>query len=104
MKVADPNRFDGVIEICPSEGEWEAIPNDYGYGNDNYRSLGLADMAAAIQENRPHRASGDLSLHVLEVMEGLVHSAEHEGAMATIESRCERPAPLAPNLKIGDIA
>ena len=35
----------------------------------NLRSLGLADMAAAIRADRPHRASGELALHVLEVME-----------------------------------
>ncbi len=104
MKVADPNRFDGVIEICEPEGEWQALPGTHGYGDDNYRSLGLADMAAAIRESRPHRASGELSLHVLEVMQGLVHSAEHGSETVTIDSRCERPAPLALGLKTGEIA
>lgn len=104
MKVADPNRFDGTIEICPPEGDWEEMPGDHGYGDDNYRSLGLAEMAAAIQEDRPHRASGELALHVLEVMAGLVHSAEHEGERVVIDSRCDRPAPLAIHLKTGEIA
>ncbi len=104
LKVADPNRFDGFIEYCPPEGVWEELVKTHGYGDDNYRSIGLADMVAAIREGRPHRASGDLSLHVLEVMEALVQSAEDNGVAMSIESRCPRPAPLQPGLAVGEIA
>ena len=51
-------------------------------------------MAAAIRQGRPHRASGALALHVLEVMEGLARSAE-TGAFVEIATRPERPRPLA---------
>ena len=36
----------------------------------------MVDMAYAIEEGRSNRASGDMALHVLEVMEGILRSAE----------------------------
>ncbi len=47
----------------------------------------------AILENRPHRASGDLALHVLEVMEAF-ETASREGRAVAITTPVERPAPL----------
>jgi hypothetical protein len=55
--------------------------------------LGLADMASAINEGRPHRADGALAYHVLEVGLGLLEAAETRSCRAVI-STCERPAPL----------
>jgi predicted dehydrogenase len=100
--VPDPNRFDGKVRCLAPGGEWQAMPASHGYGDGNYRIIGLVDMAAAIREGRPHRASGDLALHVLEVMEGLTGAAEN-GSAVTIASRPERPAPLKPGLAVGEI-
>jgi predicted dehydrogenase len=52
---------------------------NYPLGNPviaNYRSLGLAEMANAIAEGRPHRCSGRFALHALAVMLGIIESAE----------------------------
>jgi predicted dehydrogenase len=52
---------------------------NYPAGNPviaNYRSLGLAEMANAIVEGRPHRCSGRFALHALAVMLGIIESAE----------------------------
>ncbi len=57
------------------------------------RVIGVADMATAIRERRPHRANGDLAYHVLEVMEAFQRSSD-AGRHITIESRPERPEPL----------
>ena len=40
--------------------------------------IGVADMAHAIRSGRPHRASGDLAFHVLEVMEAFQRSSDEE--------------------------
>ncbi len=40
------------------------------------RALGLVEMAEAIQENRPHRCSGEHAAHVIEIMEGLQTSSD----------------------------
>jgi hypothetical protein len=59
-------------------------------------------MAQAIRANRPHRASGALALHALEVMEAFQTSSD-SGAPVEISSRPERPAPLPANLTVGEL-
>lgn len=94
MVVPDPNRFDGAPEVLPARGDWAEVPVTQPHGDGNYRSLGLADMAQAIREDRPHRASGALALHVLEVMEAIL-TAGAEGRAIDLTTSCDRPAPLA---------
>jgi hypothetical protein len=50
-------------------------------------------MAEAIVEGRPHRASQDLTYHVLDVMHG-IHDASASGKYCQIQSTCERPTPV----------
>jgi hypothetical protein len=59
----------------------------------NYRTSGLADMAVAITEGRPHRCSMELALHAVDVMTGLLHSGE-TGKFVAMQTTCERPAAL----------
>jgi predicted dehydrogenase len=103
LAVPDPNRFGGTVELLEPGKAWVAMPTTHGYADGNYRSIGLVDMAQALREGRPHRASGELALHVLEVMTGLIAAAEEDRSIE-IESRCERPSPLAPGLAVGVIA
>ena len=53
----------------------------------------MLDMAVALQTGVVHRASGALALHVLEVMHGILESAE-VGQRIEIQSRPSRPATL----------
>lgn len=76
------------------------MPVEQPYAEGNYRSLGVADMALGILDNRPHRANGDLALHVLEVMEAFEHAAR-DGNIVEIKTPVERPAPLSDNLRDG---
>ena len=94
MAVPDPNRFDGAVRSSNGKGDWAELPASHGYGDGNYRSIGVADMAQGIRRGRPHRASGALAYHVLEVMEAFERSSD-TGRFVGIESRCERPAPLS---------
>jgi len=61
----------------------------------NYRTAGLADMALSIMEGRPHRCALDLSLHVIDVLTGILASCE-SAAPVVMQTRCERPAALGP--------
>ncbi len=98
--VPDPNRFDGEIQLLKTGGEWEPVPTDMPYGDGNYRSIGLADMALALRQGRPHRAGGALALHVLEVIEAFVASAD-AGRRIAIETPVARPTPLSDSLAGG---
>ena len=59
-------------------------------------------MATAIVIGRPHRASGALAFHVLEVMEAF-HISSDEGRRVKIGSRVERPAMMLPGREAGQI-
>ena len=45
-------------------------------GDREARGLGIDELAAALAEGRPHRASGELALHVLATAEAIVRAAE----------------------------
>jgi predicted dehydrogenase len=59
----------------------------------NYRMLGLADLACALKEGRAPRASGDLALHVLEVMEAILTAGE-TGSAQMIVGAASQPKEL----------
>jgi predicted dehydrogenase len=91
--VPDPNWFGGEVRLFQAAGDWREVEHHRRYADDNYRVIGVADMAHAIRENRPHRASGALALHVLEVMEAFGTSSD-ERRVIPIATRPERPALL----------
>jgi predicted dehydrogenase len=93
LRVPDPNTFGGPIYVKRFRDEaWSEIPL-LKHFPDNSRGLGVTDMAEAIDEKRPHRASGDLAYHVLDVMHG-VHDASVSGKYYDVPSTCARPEPL----------
>ena len=101
LSVPDPNRFDGPI-FLKEKGvdEWREIPHTHHHSFG--RGLGLADMASAIRSGRPHRASGDLAFHVLDIMLAFHESAELKQTVS-LQSSCQRPAPLPTDLEPGKI-
>jgi predicted dehydrogenase len=104
LLVPDPNWFGGEVKIAKPRAEsWEDVPVTLPYADANYRSLGVAEMAQAILTGRPHRASGDLALHVLEVMEAF-EVASKEERVVDIRTTVARPAPLAESMKEGKLA
>ncbi len=102
MLVPDPNRFDGAVQVSQKKGDWTAVPEIHLYGDGNYRMLGLADMAQAIVTGRPHRASDELSLHVLEIMDAILRSAK-SGRRIELKHPSERPAPMRHDLAFGQL-
>jgi hypothetical protein len=50
-------------------------------------------MVAAIRQDRPHRANGEMAFHVLDLMQSF-EDASTSGQHIEIQSRCERPAAL----------
>jgi predicted dehydrogenase len=93
LRVPDPNTFGGPVLLKRGTADaWSEIPLVGGWP-ENSRGLGVADMASAIAENRPHRASGELASHVLELMHGF-HDASASGSYYNVESVCTRPEAL----------
>ena len=105
MLVPDPNFFGDAPQITERDSDWQELDiSAHPFGMPNrtlrsgmqvadYRIIGLLDMAAALHLGRPHRANGDLALHVLEVLDAFERSSV-EGRHVMIETPCERPEPL----------
>lgn len=94
LSLPDPNFFAGPVLLRRFAGEFKEIPLTHGF-TANSRGLGLAEMASAIRENRPHRASGEMALHVLDVMNGVLESSR-SGSYYQPITTCLRPEPLPP--------
>jgi predicted dehydrogenase len=105
MRLGDPDTFGGVIATATGQSDWletDTASNTFGRKNwpienpqfANYRGLGLAEMARAIIEGRPHRASVEVSLHTLAVMSAIVESAEQRNSIDVAEV-CRRPEAFA---------
>ena len=89
---ADPERRPENVET-----PWPVSPNAHPFNSishaENPRGIGLVDMVYALHNNRAPRASGEMALHSLEVMECILRSsAEHK--FCELESTFQTPAPL----------
>jgi predicted dehydrogenase len=90
LKVPDPNTFGGPVLLKRYDAkEWSEIPLSHGF-HENSRGLGLVDMIYALQNNREHRANGQLASHILDIMHGF-HDASNESAHYFLNSPCNQP-------------
>jgi predicted dehydrogenase len=93
LSVPDPNTFGGPVRLkLAGDQEWRDAPLTHGY-TENSRGLGASDMALGIAEGRPHRASGQLALHVLDLMES-AQEAYETAQYVKLRTSVTRPAPL----------
>lgn len=73
---------------------YNPVSNVYN-GGVNMRGTALDDMAHAISDGRPHRATGGLAVHLVEVIGAFDKSAE-TGLPIKIEHSCECPDAFYP--------
>lgn len=106
LHIPDPNFFDGEVRVTRRADPAPLPAWDHPLGPPNretnngksvadYRASGLADMALAIAEGRPHRCNDELALHVVEVMTAILQSGE-EGRFVPMTTTCARPEALDP--------
>jgi predicted dehydrogenase len=101
LSVPDPNRFDGEVQLLRAgKREWETVPA--AHSDQVGRGIGVADMAYGIAYDRPHRASGALAFHVLDVMQSFAEASD-AGRHVAISSGTSAPAPLPPGLTTGEL-
>lgn len=97
LAVPDPNTFGGPVQIRGViGGDWRDLPLKKS-AIPQQRGIGLADMLSATLHGRPHRASANGALHVLEQMSGILRSSDERRSI-DITSPYERPAPLRSGL------
>ena len=99
----DPNTFGGEVMLKQYfDKDFNLYPLT-GIYSENSRGIGLSDMANCIIEGRcNNRASGNLGLHVLEIMEA-IHKSSDEKREIDLISSCEIPNPLSIDLTKGEV-
>ena len=108
MIVPDPNMFGGSVYVCKKLGKpWkEYKTNKMPLGrinirsqssranesptNANYRGAGLAEMAYAIENKKINKCNGELSLHVLDIIQSTM-KASKTGIPQKIKTKCKMP-------------
>lgn len=88
LVVPDPNHFDGRPRLRrQGDADWVDVADAAGYVGAS-RGVGVIDMMGS-----SNRASADVALHVLDVMESLTRAAT-EMVPVPIDSTVERPPPV----------
>jgi len=86
----DPNAYTGPVALrAGRKSEPREVPLPEGFPAWG-RGLGVAELAQAIRENRPPRASGDLMYHVLDIMHAIRDASGKERHLR-LDSGCPRP-------------
>ena len=103
--------FGGPIKVSLSEGGmWKEysteemklvktnIFNKSGRSNEastnaNYRGVGLSDMLYCIENNLEHRCNGELVLHVLDMLDTTIKSAEQSKTLQ-LRTSCNETKPF----------
>ncbi|MFT4003990.1 MAG: Gfo/Idh/MocA family oxidoreductase [Rhizobium sp.] len=104
LYVPDPNFFGGTVEASGRDKDIKPLENwahPFGIANQespsgpraNYRTAGLADMAASLIDGRDARCSLDRTLHGVDVMTSILKSGE-EGRFIDLTTTCTQPAAL----------
>ncbi|PZM13111.1 Gfo/Idh/MocA family protein [Rhizobium tubonense] len=104
LYVPDPNFFGGKVEASGRDKdikELDSWDHPFGIANQespqgaraNYRTAGLADMAASLIDGRDARCSLDRTLHGVDVMTSILKSGE-EGRFVDLTTTCTQPAAL----------
>jgi len=101
LAVPDPNTFGGPVLVRRAgDKEWREVP--LTHNPDTGRGIGPADLAYAVRSGRPHRASGELAYHVLDLMHAFLEASE-SGQHIVVQSTCTRPGPLPMGLLPGTL-
>ena len=109
MVVPDPNMFGGSVYVCKKLGDpWkEYKTNKMPLGkinirsqssranesstNANYRGAGLAEMAFSIENKKINKCNGELSLHVLDIIQSTMRACK-KNIPQSIKTSCKKPS------------
>ena len=109
MIVPDPNMFGGSVYVCNKLGDpWkEYKTNKMHLGkinirsqssranesptNANYRGAGLAEMAHSIENKKINKCNGELSLHVLDIIQSTMKACK-TNIPQVIRTTCKKPS------------
>lgn len=102
LELEDPNQFGTPVRLMipprdprlPAEYTEVAQVNPY---SDNFRGIGISDMADAILTGRTSRVDAQLAYHVMDVLTAILKSGETR-RFVDVTSGCTIPDPLTGSL------
>ena len=94
LALSSFERFDATVEAGPYGGTYAPIPYLRPPFNGTAWARGLADLAAAIHEGRPHRASAEQAAHVVDILDAAAASMDADGRPVAVTSTFAAPAPM----------
>ena len=96
----DPNDFFGPIAVQrPGNPQPLIIPYTHAFGDQNFRGLGVVDMAYAIRNGRKARVDAGLGMHAFEIIHKVWESS-FSSITYTLQHTVERPCAM-PRTSLG---
>jgi len=93
LYMADPDHFGGEVKVIVKGGNEPFVMQQSHAFSEEYRGLGVADMAWAMRTGRKNRASKEMAYHALDVLHGIVKSSETRSNQV-IQSTFEKTPPI----------
>jgi predicted dehydrogenase len=95
LALASHQEFDALVEVGPYGGHYEPVAPVRPAFHGVAWARGVAEMASAIADGRPHRASAEQAAHVVDILDAAAASMADAGRAIAIDSRFS-PPPLMP--------
>jgi predicted dehydrogenase len=93
LYMADPDHFGGVVKVILKGNNEPFIMQQSHAFTEEYRGLGVAEMAWSMRMGRKNRANKEMAYHALEVLHGIVKSSAAKSNQA-IQSTFEKAPPI----------
>ena len=93
LHLASWLEFDSQLDLSVDGKEYAPVPLVRAPYRGVHWGRALVDLAEAIAEGRPHRASADHAVHVVEVLNAVARSTRDETAVA-VASGFQPPTPM----------
>lgn len=93
LHIGSWQEFDAPVSFALFRGAYEPVEPLRAPPKGTPWGRGVAEMAEAMQQGRPHRAKGEHAAHVVEIL-GATTEAMRSGGSVAVESSFEPPAPM----------
>jgi len=93
LYMADPDHFGGEVKVIVKGSNEPFVMQQSHAFSEEYRGLGVAEMAWSMRMGRKNRASKEMAYHALEVLHGIVKSSAAK-TNQVIQSTFEKAPPI----------
>lgn len=94
IHLTDFERFDAPVRIAAYREPYAPLPPARAPFPGTDWGLGVTELAAALREGRPQRATGAHAAHVVDVIAAMETSMGHGGGQVELTSTFPPPAPM----------